>query len=54
VEELEKINLERKRRKITKKELASLSGYTYHQIRRMFSGNITLKELTHIKSILGL
>lgn len=48
------IELHLKHNKITKTELAELSGFTTSQLRRMFKGNVTIKELAKLKSALNL
>lgn len=54
MKELYEIELHMKREKISKKELAELTGFAYSAVRRMFKKQCTLKELDKIKSALSL
>lgn len=54
MEEIYEIELYMAQNKITKAELAERTGYSSSQLRRMFKGEMTIKEKAKIKSALNL
>lgn len=56
MKELVEIKLHMKRHDITMKDLADMSGLTYFQVRSRLkdNANVSVKDLKHIKTVLGI